>query len=592
MIQNHKQFLVTTSDERTWPEDDSIIFLNERCLKHERTHIWSKLNGKVSQESILSFQQRIYLKKLENDLMSDMFPILVGILNEHHKKTFSVRFWKILIGHWFQKYVSLILNQKLALELILDSENIFVGRFIQYENHNLIPRDLNDMIKLHTVDSYNSAIDLKIVSCMNRKNFTVEEILANFKKDFPSFKMTENQDDKIRHWFEAKVQNFTQSFVRDNEPYIGSTYLPLVEEVKLQASFLSTPKNWRRFLINDVKAHPNWELRESLKEKLMELTDRCDMDAAYILIFELIPIVYLEGLSELFNKLDSSNLPKNPEFIFTSNDYFNYEVFKLYTAFCSEQGIKYFVGQHGNNYGTHLFTNPTIEESTCDKFLTWGWENDPKKHVPSFVFKISKHKKIKAKSDSLLLVQFPLGLNVLESNLNFQPNLYFSDQIKLIRALDSIPLEDIVVRLSGSTINSINLDAKRFTDYFPKIKIDYGTTNISKMISQSRLTIFSYDSTGILENLALNIPTLAFWQNGLEHLNSNAKKDYQELLEAGIIHVSPESVGNKVNQIWGDVETWWNRTSVQAARANFCSRYARISSSPFRDVRKILKKNL
>jgi putative transferase (TIGR04331 family) len=592
MTQNHKRFLVTTSDERTWPEDESIIFLNERCLKYERTHVWSKLNGKVNQQPILSFQQRINLKKLENDLFSELFPILVGILNEYHKKTFSVRFWKILIGHWFQKYVSLILNQKLALELILDTENVFAARFIHYENHNLIPRDLNDMIKLHTADSYNSAIDLKIVSSMNRKDFTVEEINVNFKKEFSNFKITENQDDKIHVWLNTKVRNLIQSFVRDSEPYIGSTYLPLVEELKLQASFLVTPKNWRRFLTHDVKAHPNWALRESLKESLMELTGRCDMDIVYSLIFELIPIVYLEGLSELFDKLDSLNLPKYPKFIFTSNDYFNHEVFKLYAAFCTEQGIKYFVGQHGNNYGTHLFTNPTIEESTSDRFLTWGWEDDPKKHVPSFIFKKPKNKIIGAKSDSLLLVQFPLSLNILESNLNFQPNLYFSDQIKLIRAFDNIPLENIVVRLSNSTVNSVQLDAKKFTDYFPEIKIDYGTSNISKVISQSRLIIFSYDSTGILENLSLNIPTLAFWQNGLDHLNSNAKKDYQELLEAGIIHLSPESAANKVNQIWDDVETWWGSVSVQAARANFCSKYARTSNNPVRDLRKILKKNL
>jgi hypothetical protein len=83
---------------------------------------------------------------------------------------------------------------------------------------------------------------------MNRKDFTVEEMNVNFKKEFSNFKITENQDDKIHVWLNTKVRNLIQSFVRDSEPYIGSTYLPLVEELKLQASFLVTPKNWRRFL--------------------------------------------------------------------------------------------------------------------------------------------------------------------------------------------------------------------------------------------------------------------------------------------------------------------------------------------------------
>ena len=92
----------------------------------------------------------------------------------------------------------------------------------------------------------------------------------------------------------------------------------------------------------------------------------------------------------------------------------------------------------------------------------------------------------------------------------------------------------------------------------------------------------------MLETLSRNIPTLAFWQNNLEHLRESVLEDYQLLVAAGIIHLSPESAANKVNEIWNDVNGWWLNDSVQNARRQFCEKYARTSEHPVRDLKKIL----
>jgi putative transferase (TIGR04331 family) len=102
------------------------------------------------------------------------------------------------------------------------------------------------------------------------------------------------------------------------------------------------------------------------------------------------------------------------------------------------------------------------------------------------------------------------------------------------------------------------------------------------------LIVHSYDSTGILETLSLNIPTLAFWQNGLDHLRENAIPYYQLLIDAGIVHLSAESVALKVNTVWDDVEQWWRQAKVQNARRQFCEKYARHSANPVGDLLKIL----
>jgi putative transferase (TIGR04331 family) len=96
----------------------------------------------------------------------------------------------------------------------------------------------------------------------------------------------------------------------------------------------------------------------------------------------------------------------------------------------------------------------------------------------------------------------------------------------------------------------------------------------------------------MLESLALNIPTMAFWQNGLDHLNDSAKSYYQILVDAGIVHLSAQSIARKVNEVWTDVDSWWSQDSIQLARKVFCNQYARTSKRPIRDLRDLFKENV
>lgn len=96
----------------------------------------------------------------------------------------------------------------------------------------------------------------------------------------------------------------------------------------------------------------------------------------------------------------------------------------------------------------------------------------------------------------------------------------------------------------------------------------------------------------MLETLEANRPTIAFWQEGLDHLVEEAIPYYELLINAGIVHLTPESAALKVNQVWDDVENWWKSREVQNARENFCHQYARTSKRPIRDLKKILLENI
>jgi putative transferase (TIGR04331 family) len=94
-----------------------------------------------------------------------------------------------------------------------------------------------------------------------------------------------------------------------------------------------------------------------------------------------------------------------------------------------------------------------------------------------------------------------------------------------------------------------------------------------------------------LETLSQNIPTLAFWQNGLDHLRESAKPYYQLLIDAGIVHLTSESAAQKVNEVWNDVDGWWKQSKVQDARKRFCEQYARQSLNPIKDLKLLLSDN-
>jgi putative transferase (TIGR04331 family) len=113
-----------------------------------------------------------------------------------------------------------------------------------------------------------------------------------------------------------------------------------------------------------------------------------------------------------------------------------------------------------------------------------------------------------------------------------------------------------------------------------------------KLISQNRLIVHSYDSTGLIETLALNIPTICFWRGGLSHLLPSAKPYYDLLNNAGILYYSPEAAAEFVNFHWEDLSKWWESKKVQDARKIFCDQYARTSEHPAQELKDILTKNL
>jgi putative transferase (TIGR04331 family) len=299
----------------------------------------------------------------------------------------------------------------------------------------------------------------------------------------------------------------------------------------------------------------------------------------------------LEGFIKLEVVASEMKFPESPKFIFTSNSYFIDEVFKYWTAVKTEEGAKYIIGQHGSNFGTSRFFSPSVEEEICDTFLTWGWANNSLKFKRSFIFKTVKKNLKSNPRGGLLLVQLPVDYRRNTWDTISQHFKYFEDQKIFISNLNESIRRNTVIRLHGLYKTQKFREDLRWVEFDDNLELNYNRDSFFSLLSKSRLVVHSYDSTGFLESLALNVPTMAFWQTGFDHLVAEAKPYYQALVDVGILHLSSKSISEKINNEWADIELWWNRLDIQKVRNKFCEQYARQIKKPIQELNNLLTKN-
>lgn len=587
------RYLITTADERTWKFDRPVIFLGEWCRLYSRKHVWQDMDAIVAEPYGLGLSKKDADYAEARALEDRLFPKLCEVLNQHHGTQHGERFWRIVLGHWFRRIVDVLLNRVKTLEQCLKTHEITGFATYDNENYSLATPDSYSAIWAFNDARWSNVLDACIINSLNFADFPIDIIPVSSEGDEPSgfnFKPLLIKLSKSRIFLEfvrSVIGRISRYLMRDTDAFIINSYLPRKELLKLEIALGQCPQMWRSSKI-DIKANVGKILRKKLTKQFLIEPESDLENIALGIFFELLPICYLEGFADLNKLANQQQWPKSPKFIWTSNSFDADEVFKLWAASKIESGTKYFVGQHGNNYGTYKYMYPSVEEYTSDKFLTWGWKDGLAQHTPAFIFKtMGKRSVAYNPCGGLLLIEVCLPNRLSTWDITQEFNNYFTDQINFVRKLSSGPKNNLTIRLHPG-YRYLSWDEElRWKTVDSSLNIDYGAANINNLIANSRLVVHSYDSTGILETLSQNIPMLAFWQNGFDNLRDTAKPYYQILVDAGIVHLTAESVANKVNEVWDDVDGWWAQLKVQDARQKFCERYARVSEDAVKEIQSI-----
>jgi putative transferase (TIGR04331 family) len=120
-------------------------------------------------------------------------------------------------------------------------------------------------------------------------------------------------------------------------------------------------------------------------------------------------------------------------------------------------------------------------------------------------------------------------------------------------------------------------EEERWSRIDPSPKIYRGRKTFFHQLSESRLSVSTYNSTTFLETFVANFPTVIFWNPKYFELRNSAKPYHDDLRKAGILHDTPESAAAKVNEIFENPMAWWMSTETQASKDRFCHRFARTS---------------
>ncbi len=583
--------LVTTADERTWKFDRPMLFLGEWCLNYDRRHVWNGLDAVIAKPYGLGKKNKDNALKATREFEDKLLPLVAKELNKLHGVEHSLRYWNIVLGHWLRRYIDVIYNRYHTIQQCLECYNIasisLYGTTDESSSHFSASNSLAFIWKTND-DVWNNLLTRKLLKYLPSNSLSINEIRGDTLKEEGNKNNRKLYKKKIQIMLFSIISKMVVFFVKDDDAFIINTYLSKKNELQLQLSLGQFPMLWRSPIVSDHSIDSN--MRQGLLEKYTNQSEKGLNSCLLSLLFELMPSCYLEGYSDYCSTVNNLPWPKAPRFIFTSNNFDTNEVFKFWVAQKVGGGSTYIVGQHGNNYGTYRYMDPSIEEITSDKFLTWGWVDGLISHMPAFILKSVGKDRIEFNNrEKLLLIESDRGhrLTTWDNVAEFSKS--FESQKLFVNKLDESPRSKLIIRLHHSYREFKWHDDLRWNNFDSKINIEKGEAPIEVLIEKSRLVIHGYDSTGMLETLAQNIPTMAFWENGLDHLRESAKSYYQLLIDAGIIHLSSESIALKINKIWDDVESWWLDPNVQGAREKFCLRYALVTQDQVTSLTNILE---
>jgi len=578
--------LITTADERTWPRGRRVLFLGEWARLYSRRSAWKDLDAEVvpyhwdDREKLA----RDYLNL--NVLYEELLRELAEQLNRLHQVDHSVRYWRILIGPWLGYFVPVLFDRWSMLECAVGNYSVAGVRALETPPEQLIPSDMGQFVDAVCTDAWNEGIWTQLL-----EDWWPMAIEKSASTDAPGRRPAPATEKSLLRQSKRTVARaislLMQPLTRRDEAFFISSYLPFWQDLRLQWRLGQVPKVWTtgempRSLVDWGKRR--WKLRQAGGADFSNVVRA--------MIPRHIPTLYVEGYAALNRACSLLPWPHTPRLIFTSNAFMTDDMFKAWAAEKVEHGAPFVIGQHGGQYGVALFTFPEYHQrAISDRWLSWGWREETTSKVrPVGNIKLVGKKLGWDPNGHALMVEMgaPRYSGILYSvPLASQWLDYFEFQCRFVTRLPEHLRAAVLVRLN---LDDYQWDqAGRWRDRFPDIHIDSGGKPIARLIERCRIYVSTYNATTFLESLALNIPTIMFWNAAHFELRASARPDFEKLKSVGIFHETPEAAAQQMAAVWDDVSSWWNTERIQSVRREFCDRYTRTSTGLLDDLERALR---
>ena len=567
MKKNIKRFLVVSPKKELWDESKPILFLGEWCnLFNDRNYnkdLDIKINpnhwnDKKKQEYDYGYLESLYEAKLMD---------LNHSLSKLHGLKSELRYWRIIIGPWLKFFIDAVFDRYETIRLAKKNNSI-EGTFIyEYNLHEKIPNNFNEFYDQLRNDSWNELLFFELIKefkipfkIVNKKAQVNVDIDSNIHKSFKSI---------LKSWIYS-INNLISNYF--NEVVLFELYLSTSKLIKLQIKLGQIP-----FLGNKNILSSKRESDLNMRKKLV-FSETSDPFSKFLnnQIINFIPRIYIENFNEIKEKV-LRKYPRNPKLIVTANAYQANDSFKIWTAHHTKLNVPLIIHQHGGTFGISKYNQTeTHQLKISDYFISWGWKKHNFNNIKILpALKVSPYELSYDKINGeilLTLASTPRYFYNFFGIPNGQDFLgYIEDQKQFINYLDKKIIEKIKIRFDSAEFGwNIN---NRISEVIDPSKFESPKIDLLSRLKKCKLCISTYNATIFLETLAMNVPTIVFFNIKQNNIRKEAIMFINQLKEVGIFHDSPISASNFLNKIESNIEDWWQKEDVQNVVKVFCQKF-------------------
>ena len=497
-------------------------------------------------------------RKLENELAKN----LIKYLNLVHGTYYSKKEWYIYVGYWLRRYSNIIVNRFLFIKHCSNiSDEIFI---LKNKEKFFYVNDSLDFNHMSSNMMWNIALIEKILPYLNIKKKIIFEDISYNLQHYKNNNLMKN----FRYQLSKILDKFLGFFSSKNDNMIMISKITKISLIKIFLYCKQIPRFLRT--PNYKVSKKNFALRKKLKKDFF-IKDHKDkiFQCANNLLFDCLPISYLEDFKKIEKISKSLNWPLFPKKIICDSHFDTNEVFKIKVLNNKVLNkTKLYIIQHGNNYGTTIHTIDNPEEFVSDKFFNWGWKSKKKNVIRFFNHSIKKNKQILKGSICLYLDHKP-NFDLPWNNFD-EWEEYLDSQAKFIANLNDKVKKNFYIKFNDFSNKYNKIMEKKINFKKSKLQIYDSNKNWSPEIS-----IFGYDGTGFLENLSDDKPTIGFWDIDRVQLRANVKKDYKKLEKKSLIFKNPINAARFINNNYEHIDNCWSKKKTKKSIIEFLSLYSR-----------------
>tara|TARA_Y100000590_G_scaffold391570_1_gene468319 strand:+ start:1930 stop:3717 length:1788 start_codon:yes stop_codon:yes gene_type:complete len=575
--------LVVTSLGETFGKNEEIVFagdwiksnLNfEKDFEHRKYEFFDyRWSDEENLKNTFS-----YLYKLRSKLLEE----LSSNLNFIHKTNYPLKFWKIIINPWLHYYLEeTYVRFEIIKKILNKKENLNFIYYNELKNFET-PFDVRDFLgNIRRSDIYNQFIFQKIIKYFSeiKKNNHLKLIYEDKKINKDKSTKFLYGSDKI-NYLRKFISFFLKSITKKNKFFLDVNSIG-INFILLNFKLKQIPFRDYEFFTNDShyklfknKSTHNPQIRKNFTFEFDKQNDYENF--LNINFYQDIPKSLVEDFFMIKNFV--AKIPYKPQTIVSDVRHEHDTIFKFWLADKVRNGSKLITSDHGGTYGVASYKGKTyqsiVNEDIADISVRW-FKPIEKNNIQLPALQLLNKKRLKNKKKRKHLLTIGFGGTKYPKNIFLGPisaqTLYQVNYIeKFYKNLNQKLKDNFLFRPIPDDDWKIG---QRIEKILEKKQLVLSKKQYLHYFNRSKIIVCSYAKTAFCEAMVSG-PTILLYKPEVHKNRDEFRSLHANLQKAHILFEDPLLASKHLNNIWDNVDDWWESKDVKSAREFFINEVA------------------